>query len=51
MDMSKKVLHISTIDSGGAYNATKRLNEMMLNEGVDSKILVRTKTNSESIAV
>jgi len=45
------VLHISTIDSGGAYNATKRLNEMMLSEGIDSKILVRTKTNPESVAI
>lgn len=44
-----KILHISTIDSGGAYNATKRLNEMMINHGIDSKILVRTKTNPDSV--
>lgn len=49
--MSKKVLHISTIDSGGAYNATKRLNEMMLQNGIESKIMVRTRTNPDSIAV
>lgn len=38
-----RVLHITTIDTGGAYKAAYRLHEMMLLQGIDSKIMVRTK--------
>lgn len=43
-----KILHIATIDAGGSFNAAKRLNEMLCKKGFDSKILVRTKTQSQS---
>lgn len=35
-----KVLHISTIDIGGAANSCIRLHQGLLNNGVDSKVLV-----------
>ena len=44
-----KVLHIATIDSGGAYNGAKRLNELMLANGVDSQVMVRSKTHADSL--
>lgn len=40
-----KVLHITTIDIGGAYKAAYRLHESMQLQGMDSTILVRTKRN------
>jgi len=39
-----KCLHICTIDRGGAFNGAKRLNEMLRKNGIESNILVRTKT-------
>ena len=42
-----KCLHICTIDKGGAYKGAKRLNEMLNIHGVDSGILVRTKTSDD----
>jgi len=47
----KKILHISTIDVGGSYNAAKRLNEMLTEHGIESKVLVRTKTKADSDVV
>ena len=41
-----KILHINTHDRGGAANACLRLHEGLLNFGVDSKVLVLQKTNS-----
>lgn len=38
-----KVLHIATIDDGGAYKATQRFHKCLLQRGIDSKILVRTQ--------
>ena len=46
-----KCIHICTIDKGGAYNGAKRLNEMLTEHGIESKIIVRTKTDDASIAV
>lgn len=43
-----KVLHITTIDTGGAYKAAYRLHESMQLQGMDSTILVRTKRNPMS---
>ena len=43
-----KVLHITTIDTGGAYKAAYRLHESMQLCGLDSTILVRTKLNPMS---
>lgn len=37
-----KVLHIATIDIGGAYKAAERFHKSLLENGVDSRILVRT---------
>lgn len=45
--LGKKVLHICTIDAGGAYNGAKRLNEMFRQHGIDSRILVRTKNGDD----
>lgn len=38
-----KVLHIATIDNGGAYKAAERFHRCLLQRGIESKILVRTK--------
>ena len=39
-----KVVHITTIDIGGAYKAAVRLHEGLTRIGVQSEILLRTKT-------
>lgn len=44
-----KVLHISTIDIGGAYKAALRLNCALSAAGIDSNILLRTKVNDENL--
>jgi glycosyltransferase involved in cell wall biosynthesis len=46
-----KVLHVTTIDVGGAYKAAVRLHEGLSLLGVESEILLRTKTNSENIGI
>lgn len=46
-----KVLHITTIDTGGAYKAAFRLHESMLFHGIDSQIMVRTKLNPKGQAI
>lgn len=43
-----KVLHITTVDTGGAYKAAFRLHESLSLQGIESKILVRTKLNPAS---
>lgn len=43
-----KVLHVTTIDVGGAYKAALRLHEGLLRLGVQSGILLRTKRNREN---
>lgn len=43
-----KVLHICTIDKGGAFNGARRQHEMLLEYGMESKILVRTKQTDNS---
>ncbi|MCU0443812.1 MAG: glycosyltransferase [Microscillaceae bacterium] len=40
-----KILHINTFDNGGAAKAVWRLHEALLNEGVDSQILVLYQEN------
>lgn len=40
-----KILHINTLDSGGAANACKRLHFGLLELGVDSKVLLKNKRN------
>lgn len=46
-----KVLHLATIDVGGAYKAAVRIHESMQKCGVDSQILLRTKMHEDSLAV
>lgn len=43
-----KVLHITTIDTGGAYKGALRLHESMQMQGVDSQIMVRTRLYPDS---
>lgn len=43
-----KVVHLSTIDYGGAYKAAERISESMKMCGVDSRLLVRTKIHQDS---
>ncbi len=43
-----KILHITTIDVGGAYQAAARLNACMLQMGLESSILVRSKMHEKS---
>ena len=47
-NVEKKILHVCTIDKGGAYNGAKCLNEMLIRHGHDSRILVRTQTDADS---
>lgn len=44
-----KVVHLSTIDEGGAYKAAVRISESMRKCGVDSEVLVRTKKYDDTI--
>lgn len=44
-----KIVHLSTTDYGGAYTATKRISESMSQCGIDSKVVVRTKTKESEI--
>ena len=39
-----KIVHVATIDVGGAYRAAVRLHEGLLAKGVISTLLLRTKT-------
>ncbi|MFT6923813.1 MAG: glycosyltransferase involved in cell wall biosynthesis [Crocinitomicaceae bacterium] len=39
-----KILHVNTYNTGGAAKACLRLHEALLDNGVDSKVLVRNKT-------
>ena len=43
-----KFLHVCTIDTGGAYNGAKRQHEMLIEHGIRSNILVRTKLSDRS---
>lgn len=46
-----KVLHLATIDVGGAYKAAVRINESMRQCGADSEILLRTKLHGDTQGV
>ena len=46
-----KVLHVTTIDIGGAYKAAVRLHEGLTRIGVQSEILLRTKSKESNIGV
>lgn len=47
-DSGMKVVHLSTTDFGGAYKAAARISESMRQCGVDSKLLIRTKTRRDT---
>lgn len=42
-----KVLHISTLDSGGAGSCCIKIHRSLLEQGIDSKVLVRQKSTNE----
>jgi glycosyltransferase involved in cell wall biosynthesis len=42
-----KVLHINTYNTGGAAKACLRLHQGLVNKGVESKVLLRNKTNND----
>lgn len=44
-----KVVHLSTTDIGGAYEAAQRISDCLVNQGIDSKVLVRTKYRNETM--
>ena len=46
-----KVVHLSTTDIGGAYEAAQRINDCLVKQGIDSKILVRTKYRNETTPI
>lgn len=43
-----KIIHITTIDAGGAYKAALRLHQGLIKKGITSQILLRTKLNSRN---
>ena len=46
--MDTKILHITTIDVGGAYKAAQRIRESLQQQNVDSTILFRNKTKKST---
>lgn len=48
MQKQTKVVHITTIDEGGAYKAVERIQNSLRNEGIVSNILLRTKLDISS---
>lgn len=48
MDKKVKILHLSTQDDGGAGRAALRLHQALLQQGIDSKMLVQRKTSDLS---
>lgn len=43
-----KVVHLATTDLGGSYKAAQRIHQALCLQGVDSKILLRSKYNAGS---
>lgn len=46
-----KVVHLSTTDMGGAYEAAQRISDCMIMSGVESQVVVRTKFRQQTAAV
>lgn len=46
-----KVVHLSTTDMGGAYEATQRISDCLLMSGVESQVVVRTKFRKQTDVV
>ena len=43
-----KAVHFSTTDYGGAYRAAERISACMKSAGIDSRVVVRTKTRQDT---
>lgn len=43
-----RAVHFATTDYGGAYRAAERISACMKNAGIDSKLIVRTKTRQDT---
>lgn len=46
-----RVVHLSTTDFGGAYKAAERISASMESVGIDSKVLVRTKSREDTVGI
>lgn len=46
-----KIVHITTIDEGGAYKAVERMNKGLKLQGVDSQILLRNKSQPDNSGI
>ena len=46
-----KIVHITTIDEGGAYKAVERMNKSLQLQGVDSQILLRNKIQPDNSGI
>ena len=44
-----RIVHITTIDEGGAYKAVVRIDRALNKIGIDSDILLRNKNNKDSV--
>ncbi len=43
-----KAVHFTTVDFAGAYRATERISQSLKSVGVDSEVVVRSKTHADS---
>lgn len=48
MKSQKKIVHITTIDEGGAYKAVERMHKGLQLQGLDSHILLRDKIQTDN---
>ena len=46
-----KVVHFSTVDFAGAYRAAERISQSLKHVGVDSRVVVRSKTKPDTDAI
>ena len=44
-----RIVHITTIDEGGAYKAVERIDRALNIIGIDSYILLRNKNNKDNV--
>lgn len=51
MEYQMKIVHITTIDEGGAYKAVERMHEVLQLQGMNSHILLRNKIQSNNQGV
>lgn len=46
-----RVVHLSTTDMGGAYEAAQRISDCLTTEGMDSEVIVRTKFRENTLTI